>query len=826
MAQMNENIEELTFASILGDRFGRYSKYIIQDRALPDIRDGLKPVQRRILYAMLEDRNTADNPYRKSAKTVGNVIGNYHPHGDSSVYEAMVRMSQDWKNREPLIDMHGNNGSMDGDPAAAMRYTEARLSQIAMELLENIHMDTVDYIYNFDDSLKEPVVLPARYPNLLVNGATGISAGYATDIPPHNLFEVVDALIYILSHDNYDLDDLLAHIKGPDFPTGGILQGAKQLKKIYQTGQGKIVLRSKTDIETLKGGKSQIVVTELPYEVNKSKLIQRIDDIRLQKKVDGLADVRDESDRTGLRLVIEIKRDIDPELILQYLLKHTDLQINYHFNMIAINERRPQQVGLIDILEAYIKHQKEVIKRRTQYSLEKDSHRLHIVDGLIRMISILDMVIQTIRESDSKTDAKENLVQAYDFTIEQAEAIVSLQLYRLTNTDIVALQDERLELNERIAMYQNILAKEAILKKTLIQELKTIQKNYQSKRRTQIEANIEDLNIDQSFLVAQEEVMVSVTKEGYLKRTSLRSYSSSSSEDLAVRDLDYPIWVAKMSTYDHLLLITSRGQYIHIPVHELPEIKWKDLGVHISQQYHLAEGEGLVYAGPSVYDINEELDTNHKEDRLLLVTAEGMVKLTPLKDFVAYRTYKSRPAQAMKLKTKTDQIIHVQTIANLPKKELILLTERSYSLRYGLNEISEYGLKAQGVQAINLKQGDRLSVAGVIDNDKETQQIIILTQRGNIKRFNVDIVAQARRASRGILILKELKQNPHRILAGLVVDNIDRSLAVLGDTGFISSFQVKDIPLSDRLSNGSSLDNLKEVGQVLNLYPSQLELLD
>ena len=826
MAQMNENIEELTFASILGDRFGRYSKYIIQDRALPDIRDGLKPVQRRILYAMLEDRNTADNPYRKSAKTVGNVIGNYHPHGDSSVYEAMVRMSQDWKNREPLIDMHGNNGSMDGDPAAAMRYTEARLSQIAMELLENIHMDTVDYIYNFDDSLKEPLVLPARYPNLLVNGATGISAGYATDIPPHNLFEVVDALIYILSHDKYDLDDLLAHIKGPDFPTGGILQGAKQLKKIYQTGQGKIVLRSKTDIETLKGGKSQIVVTELPYEVNKSKLIQRIDDIRLQKKVDGLADVRDESDRTGLRLVIEIKRDIDPELILQYLLKHTDLQINYHFNMIAINERRPQQVGLIDILEAYIKHQKEVIKRRTQYSLEKDSHRLHIVDGLIRMISILDMVIQTIRESDSKTDAKENLVQSYDFTIEQAEAIVSLQLYRLTNTDIVALQNERLELNERIAMYQNILAKEAILKKTLIQELKTIQKNYQSKRRTQIEANIEDLNIDQSFLVAQEEVMVSVTKEGYLKRTSLRSYSSSSSEDLAVRDLDYPIWVAKMSTYDHLLLITSRGQYIHIPVHELPEIKWKDLGVHISQQYHLAEGEGLVYAGPSVYDINEELDKNHKEDRLLLVTAEGMVKLTPLKDFVAYRTYKSRPAQAMKLKTKTDQIIHVQTIANLPKKELILLTERSYSLRYGLDEISEYGLKAQGVQAINLKQGDRLSVAGIIDNDKENQQIMILTQRGNIKRFNVDIVAQARRASRGILILKELKQNPHRILAGLVVDNIDRTLAVLGDTGFISSFQVKDIPLSDRLSNGSSLDNLKEVGQVLDLYPSQLELLD
>ena len=430
-----EMIQELSFADVIGDRFGRYSKYIIQDRALPDIRDGLKPVQRRILYAMYRDRNTADNPYRKSAKTVGNVIGNYHPHGDSSVYEAMVRMSQDWKLRNPLIDMHGNNGSMDGDPAAAMRYTEARLSPIAAQLLRDIKQETVDFILNFDDTEEEPTVLPARFPNLLVNGATGISAGYATEIPPHNLGEIIDAVIYLLTHKRPKLEELLELVPGPDFPTGAIIQGIDAIQQAYKTGQGKITLVSQTDIETLKGGKSQIVVTELPYEVNKSKLIQRLDEIRIQRKVEGIADVRDESDRNGVRLVVELKRDVDAKGILTYLLKHTDLQVNYHFNMVAINKRRPELVNLQTMLEAYISHQQEVLTRRTQYDLANDQKRLHIVDGLIRVVSILDEVIATIRRSDNKQDAKENLVAEFDFSMEQAEAIVSLQLYRLTNTD-------------------------------------------------------------------------------------------------------------------------------------------------------------------------------------------------------------------------------------------------------------------------------------------------------------------------------------------------------------------------------------------------------
>ncbi|WP_028125714.1 DNA topoisomerase IV subunit A [Eremococcus coleocola] len=827
MQANNQNIEELTFSDILGDRFGRYSKYIIQDRALPDIRDGLKPVQRRILYAMYEDRNTADNPYRKSAKTVGNVIGNFHPHGDSSVYEAMVRMSQDWKNRQPLIDMHGNNGSMDGDPAAAMRYTEARLSKIAMELLRDIHMDTVDYALNFDDSLEEPMVLPARFPNLLVNGATGISAGYATEIPPHNLGEVIDAAVYMLSHDTYTLADIMKFIKGPDFPTGTILQGAKGLKAIYKSGHGKIVLRSTSTIESLKGGKSQIVITELPYEVNKSKLIQRIDDIRIQRKVEGMADVRDESDRNGTRLVIEIKREADAEQILNYLFKNTDLQINYHFNMIAINQRRPHEVGLIDMLEAYIAHQKEVILRRTQYSLNKDQARLHIVDGLIYMVSILDQVIATIRQSESKSHAKENLAKEFDFSLDQAEAIVSLQLYRLTNTDIVALQNERLELNERIGMYHNILSKDKSLKATLINELKAVKKAFPSPRRTQIEVEIEEINIEQSLLVNEEQVMVTVTKEGYIKRTSLRSFATSDTMDLGVRELDYVIFAQELSTYQALVLITNKGQYIHLPVHELPDIRWKDLGMHLSQQYNLTDGEQVVFVSPASRDINDQELAEYKDQYLVMATKEGMIKKTPLTDFVSYRTYKSRPSQAMKMKTETDEIIGVAAVKQDTVAQVILLTEKSYSLRYPLTEVSEYGLKAQGVTAINLKKDDYLA-AFLLDNQgMESQaQIILMTQRGNIKRFDNQIIADASRGSRGILMLKELKNNPHRVLSAALIQDLDQMLEVTGDTGFVVTIQARQVPKSDRLANGSSLDQLDKLGQVLVLRQSPLLLLE
>lgn len=544
-----QEVQELTLEEVMGDRFGRYSKYIIQERALPDIRDGLKPVQRRILFAMNKDGNTYDKGFRKSAKSVGNIMGNYHPHGDSSIYEAMVRMSQDWKLREVLIEMHGNNGSMDGDPPAAMRYTEARLSKLSGEMLADIEKETVDLVWNFDDTEKEPTVLPARYPNLLVNGSTGISAGYATEIPTHNLAEVIDGTIYMIDHPQASLEKLMEYIPGPDFPTGGILQGKDEIKKAYETGRGKVILRSKTKIEAMKGNKQQIVITEIPYEVNKATLVKKMDEIRLNKKIDGIAEVRDESDRTGLQIVVELKKDANAQGILNYLFKNTELQINYNFNMVAIDHMTPHQVGLKDILRSYIEHRKQVITKRSQFDLAKAQKRQHIVEGLMKALSILDEVIATIRESKDKKDAKKNLVDVFQFTEEQAEAIVTLQLYRLTNTDITELQKESESLIAQITELNKILSNDKELFSVMKKELREVKKNYSSARLTTIEDEIEEIKIDTQVLVAQEDVIVSVTREGYVKRTSLRSYSASKPEEIGMREGDYLLYSGELSTW-------------------------------------------------------------------------------------------------------------------------------------------------------------------------------------------------------------------------------------------------------------------------------------
>lgn len=822
---VKENIQELNFASVIGDRFGRYSKYIIQDRALPDIRDGLKPVQRRILYAMYMDRNTASNPYRKSAKTVGNVIGNYHPHGDSSVYEAMVRMSQDWKLRETLIDMHGNNGSMDGDPAAAMRYTEARLSPIADELLRDIQHETVEYLLNFDDTLEEPTVLPARFPNLLINGATGISAGYATEIPPHNLGEVIDAVIYMLTHKRYRLDDIIKLIPAPDFPTGAIIQGADQIRKAYETGQGKIVVRSLTEIEDLKGNKQQIVVTELPFDVNKAKLIQRLDDIRIQKKIEGISEVRDESDRNGVRVVIELKREVNAEGILQYLLKNTELQVNYHFNMVAIHNRRPEVVGLMQMLEAYIDHQKEVITKRTKHMLATDKKRLHIVEGLIRVVSILDEVIAVIRNSDNKADAKRNLEREFDFSEVQSESIVNLQLYRLTNTDIEALQNEKLELNERIMMYQNILNNEDILKKVLANELKDIKKSFASPRTTIVQDKVEEIIVETSIMIPEEQVYVSVTNEGYIKRTSVRSFSASDTTDLGSRDLDYPIFVKEMSTHDAIVLITNKGNYIHLPVHELPDIRWKDMGMHISTNYHLEDGEQLIAAFKSVMEPDKlKPEAN---PTLVLTSRNGKIKQTTLSQFTTYRSYKTKTMMAMKLQDKEDELVSVHLAKVDHDYQVVVITEKSYGVRYELSEVAISGTKAQGVVAINLKDDDQVVASLLIDKAVERPQLLALTQRGNIKRFDVEVISQVNnRSSRGHLLLKELKTNPHRFIQVLALQKGNIPVVILGDTGKTHEIKAMDIALTDRLSNGSAIQGLETLGKVVGMYPARLKMLD
>ena len=464
MSELLKRIEEYSLEEIMGERFGRYCKTIILDRALPDVRDGLKPVQRRILYGMYKSGNTYDKKYRKSAKAVGEIMGNYHPHGDSSIYDAMVRMSQDWKMATPYIDMHGNNGSMDGDGAAAMRYTEARLSKISNVLLNDINKDTVEMAPNYDDTLMEPVVLPAGFPNLLVNGSTGISAGYATNIPPHNLGEVIDACIKRIDSPNCRLDSILEVMKGPDFPTGGVIEGAKQIKEAYETGKGKIIVRCKYELVKEKG-KTSIVITEIPYEVNKANLVKKMNDIRIDKKIEGILDVRDETSRGELRIVVELKKDANTDLIVNYLLKNTDMQISYSFNMIAIAGRRPRQLGVLKILDYFIDHRKEVVRRRTKFDLDHAKDRYHILEGLLKAISILDDVIRVIRASKNKADAIVNLVKEFSFTEKQATAIVMLQLYRLTNTDITDVQNEMRALEDAIKEYELILSNEDELKK-------------------------------------------------------------------------------------------------------------------------------------------------------------------------------------------------------------------------------------------------------------------------------------------------------------------------------------------------------------------------
>ncbi|GAD44598.1 type IIA topoisomerase, A subunit [Streptococcus constellatus subsp. pharyngis SK1060 = CCUG 46377] len=799
----------MSLEDIMGERFGRYSKYIIQERALPDIRDGLKPVQRRILYSMNKDGNTFDKGYRKSAKSVGNIMGNFHPHGDSSIYDAMVRMSQDWKNREILVEMHGNNGSMDGDPPAAMRYTEARLSEIAGYLLQDIEKDTVPFAWNFDDTEKEPTVLPAAFPNLLVNGATGISAGYATDIPPHNLAEVIDAVVYMIDHPKAKVDKLMEFLPGPDFPTGAIVQGRDEIKKAYETGKGRVVVRSRTEIEKLKGGKEQIVVTEIPYEINKAVLVKKIDDVRVNSKVAGIAEVRDESDRDGLRIAIELKKDANTELILNYLFKYTDLQINYNFNMVPIDHFTPRLVGIVPILTSYIAHRKEIILARSRFDKTKAEKRLHIVEGLIRVISILDEVIALIRASENKSDAKENLKVSYDFTEEQAEAIVTLQLYRLTNTDVVVLEEEEAELREKIAMLSAIIGDERTMYNLMKRELREVKKKFGNPRLSELQDTANAIEIDTASLIVEEETYVSVTRGGYIKRTSPRSFNSSTVDEVGKREDDRLIFVSSAKTTQHLLIFTNLGNVIYRPVHELADIRWKEIGEHLSQTItNFETNEEVLYA---------ELVDNFDEGTYFAVTKLGQIKRVERKEFSPWRTYKSKSVKFAKLKNEDDQII---TLSPIKLDDVMLVTQNGYALRFNIEEVPVVGAKAAGVKAINLKKDDVLAAAFIANTDS----LYILTQRGALKRMAVADIPVTSRANRGLQVLRELKSKPHRVFqAGPVFgeqpaeldlfssDNPaaeeEQILSIVSSKGTTYEVNLADLGLSERTSNGSFISD-------------------
>lgn len=799
-----EKIFDYTLEDIMGERFGSYSKYIIQDRAIPDARDGLKPVQRRILYSMHKEKNTYDKGYRKSAKTVGDVIGNYHPHGDTSIYDAMVRMSQPWKTRLPYIDMHGNNGSIDGDSPAAYRYTEARLSKISNEMIRDIDKDTVEFAPNFDDTTIEPTVLPARFPALLVYGAMGISAGYATNIPPHNLTEIIDATIHRIDNPNCSLDTLMKYVKGPDFPTGGIVEGLEGIKQAYATGRGKIVVKSRYEIEETKSGCS-IIITEIPFEVNKALMVKKIDDIRIDKKIDGIVEVRDES-AADVRIVIDLKKNANKELVINYLLKNTDMQISYNFNMVSIVNRRPKLLGLSAALDAFIAHQKEVVKRRTEFDLKHAKARYHIVEGLIKCISILDEVIKTIRASKNKSDAKDNLVKEYDFTEAQAEAIVTLQLYRLTNTDVVALENEKESLEKIINGLTAILGSEEVLKSVMKKDLRDVKNDYPTPRLTDIKEEITEIKIDTAAMIPKEDVVVMVTKDGYIKRTSFRSYSASNPDDLTIKETDYILGIYEMNTTDTILLFTTAGNYLHIPVHIIPDLKWKDMPKHVSNIIEISPEESIITALPA-YDF--QTDSN-----VVIATKNGMVKRSKLKEFKLQRY--SKPTSCMKLKD-DDQVIaaFIET-----KPNLFLVTDSGYALSFKAEEVPLVGVKAAGVKGIKLKDDYLVS----INNFDFTQDeyITVITDKGTAKRVRLNEFELSTRARRGLLIIREVKTNPYQVLKTFVAD-VKEFIGIKNED--IKTLKLTELPIADRHSIGSliSKKSLQDAFLVATLTPASLE---
>lgn len=802
-----EKIFDYTLEDIMGERFGSYSKYIIQDRAIPDARDGLKPVQRRILYSMYKEKNTYDHGYRKSAKTVGDVIGNYHPHGDSSIYDAMVRMSQPWKTRLPYIDMHGNNGSIDGDSPAAYRYTEARLSKISNEMVKDIDKNTVEFAPNFDDTTVEPTVLPAKFPALLVYGAQGISAGYATNIPPHNLGEVIDATIYRIDHPECSLEDLMQYIKGPDFPTGAIVEGIGGIKDAYTTGRGKINIKSKYTFEEEKG-KLSLVITEIPFETNKALLVKKIDDIRIDKKIDGIVEVRDES-AADIRIVIDLKKTANKDLIVNYLLKNTDMQISYNFNMVSIVNRRPKLLGLAASLDAFIAHQRDVVKRRTEFDLAHAKARYHIVEGLIKCISILDEVIKVIRASKNKQDAKDNLVKEFEFTPEQAEAIVVLQLYRLTNTDVVALENEKASLEKIIAGLTSILGSEAVLKSVMKKDLRDVRDSYDTPRITEIKDEITEIKIDTTAMIPKEDVVVLVTKDGYIKRTSFRSYTASNPEDITIKENDYIIGLYEMNTTDTLLVFTTAGNYLHIPVHIIPDLKWKDMPKHVSNLIEMTSGESVVAAIPAY---NFETEKN-----IVIATHDGMIKRSKLKDFKLLRY--SKETSCMKLKD-NDYVIAAFTE---DKPCLFLTTDTGYGLSFKTEEVPIVGVKASGVKAIKLKDDNLVSINQY--SQTEDEFISIITRKGTGKRVRLNEFELSTRTRRGLLVIREVKTNPYKILKTFITDSKNYIGLKNSDINII---KLTELPISDRHSIGSQLTkhNLTDAFQESILVRSTKEQID
>lgn len=712
----HEMILENEIEDVLSNGFGRYSKYVLQERAVPDVRDGLKPVQRRIIYTMYLEGNFASKPTRKCARTVGAVIGRFHPHGDTSVYEAMVRLSQDWKMRVPLIDFQGNNGSIDGDGPAAYRYTEARLSEIADEMVRDLNKNTVDMELNFDDQELEPVVLPSRFPNLLVNGSQGVAVGASTDIPPHNLGEVIDGVIYRLSHKRCSVSDLMSFIKGPDFPTGGIIVNPQDLMQIYQSGKGLIRLMCRYHTEEGKNLNS-LVITEIPYGVEKSSLVLNIAKCRVQNNLDAILDVRDETDKNGLRIVIEVKKDTDIDQLTKYIISKGVLTTSVKFNMLVIDHNRPRTLNLLEAVDCYIEHQIDVITRRSKFDLNKYEERLHIVEGLIKALSILNEVVKTIRQSKDKADARTRLINNFGFSEKQAEALLNLQLYRLSNTDVTTLVAEGKDLREKIADLKELLASPEKMNKLIASDLKAIKAKFPSTRLTSFQEEEMDLKVDMKALVSKDETIVTFTRDGYIKRTSLRSYSNDAAPGL--KDGDVVRGVVKCFTTDNLILITSQGNFLQVPVFRLSEIKWKDEGKHINEIGALGNNEKII-GGLVVEEYKEGIFVT-------ILSKNGQIKRTPLEEFQTTRI--ARTVKAFNL-AKGDELVKM-VVTNGEKNLLIAASDGTTSL-FNENELEPLSLKAGGVKAIARLSDDAYLVTLLALDKKETLLGVIVKEQSAI----------------------------------------------------------------------------------------------
>lgn len=790
-----ENILSRSLDSLIGEKFGNYSKYIIQERALPDLRDGLKPVQRRVLFAMNDLRLNHNSAYKKSARVIGDVIGKYHPHGDTSVYDAMVRLAQEWKVNMPLVDMHGNKGSVDGDSAAAMRYTEVRLSKISSELLKNIDKDLVLFAPNFDDSEIEPTVLPARYPNLLVNGASGIASGYATNIPPHNLKEIIKAIIYILSNESFTLSNLTRFIKGPDFPTGGSVSSSDSIKDAYRSGKGKIIITSKWSYNKKE---KAIEIIEIPYEVNKSDLVRKIDNLVRNNKVPGIKEVRDDTDRKGMQITLLCRDVANHELIMNYLFKATDLRKNYNFNMVSIKDKKPQLLGILDMLTSFSEFQIEIYTKLFIYELLKLDKRLEIVEGLIIVVNIIDEIIEVIKKSKNKREARENIMKEFQFSENQAEAIITLRLYRLTSTDVDELKKEKFLLKDSIGHFKKGIKNKEYLKQHIISELKEISDEYGIPRRSIIDKEIEEVKIDEKDLIQEEIIWVSVTHQGYIKKISQRSKDAADESTFGKREDDIIISLTKTSNLRSLILFSAKGRYFSIPIYKLSDSKYKDIGEHISKFTSLDAIDRIISLA-----IVDKFD---RDGELIFSTKKGMIKRSVIRDMLIKQT--KRGSKFMNVKFDDD----VVSVSLLKDNESFLtsITKKGYSVKYVASNISVTGLTSAGVKNINISEGDEVVstvVNKISDVDKGESQIIFVTHNGKAKRIRISDIRSISRASKGSLVAVQNKSNPYNIINSFNVELTDH-IYILTDADEDLSLKPKgDLIITDTSTGLTKLTN-------------------